>query len=285
MGILTACCGLLLLCQAPAGSETKTLRMLQTPSGVRFGMLGDKGPLPAPTLFVFATDAQSAQAESYNAVGHLLAPHGFLSVSLDLPCHGADARAGEPGGLSGWRARLEKGEDLVSGFLSKVFAVRDFLVQERYADPRRIAACGTSRGGFIALHFAAADASVRCVVAFAPVTDLMALKEFSGMSGDQAAGRLSVLNIADRLAGRSLWMSIGHNDRRVSTDTAIAFARKAMEGDTAWKVKEGRQRTGAWTEATMKLVVVPSEGETGHSTYSQAHREAAAWVLDQMKGK
>src|SRR4051812_44155378 len=62
---------------------------LETPSGVRFGIRGEKGPAAAPTLFVFASDIQSAlENKDFNKVGQLLGQHGFLTVSLDVPGHG-----------------------------------------------------------------------------------------------------------------------------------------------------------------------------------------------------
>ena len=40
--------------------------------------------------------------ENYNRAGRLLAGQGYLCVTLDLPCHGEDKKAGEPGELKGW---------------------------------------------------------------------------------------------------------------------------------------------------------------------------------------
>jgi pimeloyl-ACP methyl ester carboxylesterase len=275
--------GLALSAVQAAGMDQKgTVQLLQTPSGVRFGILGQKGAQPAPTLFAFGLDIQSALAEEANVVGVILARRGFLCVSLDVPCHGADARPGEPGGLSGWRARLEKREDFVSDFVSKSSAVREFLVREGYTDARKIVVAGTSRGGFVALHFAAADPNVRCVVGFAPVTDLLALSEFEGTSHSEAAKALSVASIADKLADRSVWITIGHEDRRVSTDAAIDFTRKVMNANLAWKKREGLKVSGRWTDARVQLVLVPSEGSTGHYVHSTAHSEAAAWILGQL---
>src|SRR5262245_57938570 len=92
-------------------------RVLQTKDGVSFALLGDKPKTPAPTLFVFATEMQGTlNGDPYNKIGRLLFKDGFLSVGLDIPCHGADLRDGEKSGqLTGWRTRLEKGDDLLGG--------------------------------------------------------------------------------------------------------------------------------------------------------------------------
>ncbi|GIT31209.1 MAG: hypothetical protein Ct9H300mP1_32550 [Planctomycetaceae bacterium] len=88
-----------------------------------------------------------------------LARHGWLYVTLDPPCHGRDAKKGEPAALSGWAHRVKNGEDLVGPFTKRCRDVLDWLIARKYTDPDRIAAGGTSRGGFCALHFAAVRTS------------------------------------------------------------------------------------------------------------------------------
>jgi dienelactone hydrolase len=238
---------------------------------VRFGLLGDKCTAPAPTLFLFATSADQTLADpAFAKIGHLLARRGFLCVSLDVPCHGNDVRPGEKAGsLSAWRARLEKGGDLVPPFTKKVSAVLDYLVKEGYTDPRRVAACGTSRGGFMALHAAAAEPRVRAVVAFAPVTDLLALREFAGMEKHAATKALALARHADELAGRAVWLCIGNHDERVGTDHSIAFTRRVVAASVARK-----------KPAAVELHVMATEGHRVHAT---AHDEAAAWLLAQLR--
>ena len=145
------------------------------PAGLRFAIIGEKPPAPAPVLFIFALDCRTTLSlDAYALVGAILREKGVLLDSLDLPCHGEDIREGEPEQLKGWRARADKGIDFVAEFTPKASSVLDHLVKEGYADPARVAACGTSRGGFMALRFAAAG--------FSPVTDLTALSEFSGIA-------------------------------------------------------------------------------------------------------
>src|SRR5262245_51250778 len=163
-----------------AKDEPATVVIRKTETGVRFGVLGGKPSRPVPTLVVLAHEiAGTLTSNDYNKVGRLLAKNGFLCVALDLPCHGENVLAGEPAGLEGWAARLRKNEDFVADFTKQASAVLDQLVADGFADRDKIAVCGTSRGGFMALHFAGAEPRVRCVAAFAPVTDLAALREFS----------------------------------------------------------------------------------------------------------
>jgi dienelactone hydrolase len=237
---------------------------------VRFGLLGAKGTAPAPTLFVFATGFEDTLTkEEFNQAGHLLAKHGYLGVALDLPCHGQDVKPQESSGLSGWQARLEKGDALVPGFVAQASAVLDYLVKENYTDPQRIAAIGTSRGGFIALHFAAAEPRVRCIAAFAPVTNLLALREFAGMEKHPATRALNLINSADKLAGRPIWICIGNNDERVNTDDVIAVTRKLVTAAVA-QLKP----------APVELHVMPT---LGHRIHDTAHAEVATWIRTCLK--
>ncbi len=256
--------------EARAGAKAK-VTLLHAPGGIEFGLLGDKPSAPAPTLFVFANDIKGTLTnfEHYNKVGSLLAEQGFLSVTLDLPCHGKDNKEGEPNALTGWRKRLERGDDLVPGFTAKCSRVLDYLVREGYTDPGRVAACGTSRGGFIALHFAAAEPRVGCVAAFAPVTNLLALAEFRGAEKNAAITSLALPRVADRLAGRPVWVCIGNNDERVNTDEVIAFTRELVRASVARKKPP--------------LVELHVMTNPGHSVHPGAHAEAAAWVAACLK--
>jgi dienelactone hydrolase len=233
---------------------------------VRFALLGGKKGTPAPTLFVFATACDdSLQNPEFNQIGHLLGKQGFLCVSLDAPCHGKDVRDKEPNGLRGWRSRLEKGDGLIPRFASDSSAVLDYLIKEGYTNPQKVAVCGTSRGGFLALHWAAAEPRVKAAVAFAPVANLLALSEFNGMEKHGETKALALDKTAEKLAGRAIWVCIGNNDQRVSTDNLIAFTRKVVAASVAQK-----------KPALVELHVMTSEGHTIHPT---AHEEAAVWVL------
>jgi dienelactone hydrolase len=239
--------------------------LLRTADGIEFGLLGDKPAAPAATLFVIALDLdRTLRDPSFNRVGHILRQQGFLCVALDAPCHGKDTRHPDGNALAEWRQRLERGDDIVAAFTPRCVKVLDHLVAEGYTDPGRVAVAGTSRGGFLAIHLAAAEPRVRCVAAFAPVTELLALSEFAGMKDDARAKALDVANFADKLAGRPIWICIGNSDQRVGTDRAIAFSRKVVEASIA-RGKPAAIETHVTTSA-------------GHSVHPTAHAEAAAWI-------
>lgn len=256
---------------------------LKTDEGIPFAILGDKPAAPAPTLFVFGSDMRgSLIQEDGNKLGRLLIPHGYLCVSLDIPCHGADTRSGEkPSDLGGWKTRIVNGENIAADFSKKVSLVLDYLIAEKYADPAQVAVSGTSRGGFIAIHVAAAEPRIKQVIAFAPVTHLPALAEFAGAETNADVLALTPIHVADKLVGKPLWMVIGNDDLRVSTNDCLALALEVV------KLSKGKLNP---IPVEMRLV-----GTIGHRLHASPtpqygqlcapHDEAAAWLLAQMPKK
>jgi dienelactone hydrolase len=276
-----ACPAFVLLCGicpsvATAADETPAMKILRTPGGARFSLFGKKGDAPAPTLFVFATSLENLEKQPiYTDVGLRLSKHGFLYVALDPPCHGEDVKAKEPPELRGWRHRLENGEPLIAPFTDRARDVLDYLVKEGYTDPGRVAACGTSRGAFLAYHFAAVEPRVKAVAGLSPLTDLLAITEFKGMEKHEATRALAVETLAPKLAGRAVWLSIGNDDQRVSTDAAIAFTRKLVTAGAAAR-KDVKQ------VIPVELIVAPAQG---HSAIEHESERAAAWLLRQLPSK
>jgi dienelactone hydrolase len=209
----------------------------------------------------------------YIRAGEILADKGFLCACIDAPAHGKDILPGESGdsseALTNWRKRVENGHTLVPEFASKASSVIDYLIETGQTDPSKIAVCGTSRGGFLALHVAAADPRMKCVAAFAPVTDLLALREFGGMEKDKITNQLALRNVAGKLADRPVWIAIGNNDTRVGTDFAVELARKIAQEAVARKA-----------QPLVELHVVAA---AGHALHETAHEEAAEWIAVNLK--
>ena len=246
--------------------DSRTVEVRQTETGVKFGVWGDKSAAPAPTLFVLGNTIEETLGDPYyRQSGNLLAEEGYLCVSVDLPCHGLQKRLDEPNGLDGWRFRAQRDEDFVAETVSRLKRVLDHLIETGRTDAHKVAACGTSRGGFIALHFAARDDRVKCVAAFAPVTDLEVLREFNGLDQHPRTLSLAVSHQAEKLAGRAVWLVIGDQDRRVGTDNTISLARQITSASLEKKVP-----------SQVELHVMPEP--RGHTTPTGAAEEAAAWI-------
>lgn len=252
-------------------AQEADVQILTTKTGVRFGVWPTIPKQPAPTLFVLAGSIEGTLGDAYyRQSGNNLSRLGYLCVSVDLPCHGREQRSDEPHGLAGWRYRCDRDQDVIADSNQRLRSVLDHLIEARLTDAERVAACGTSRGGFAALHFAAADPRVKCVAAFAPVTDLGALTEFRGAEQHPLVLRLALERRADDLAGRALWLVIGDRDDRVGTDHVIRFARSV----TAASLTNRR-------EALVELHVVPEP--QGHTTPAGAAAQAAHWIEQQVR--
>lgn len=224
--------GLVFLASAQAADKASlpaTGELLTTADGVSFALWPKHPTQPAPILFILSGDqAETLSSKYFRQAGQYLAEEGVVCVSVDLPCHGKDARPDEKG-LTGWRKRCDKGQDFVAEVTGRLRAVLDHLIKEGIADPDRIAASGTSRGGFIATHFSMTDVRVKHVLAFAPLADLAMLTEFKGAEALPLVQKLSLEQNAASLGGRSLWLVIGDRDDRVSTESVVRFARAATQ--------------------------------------------------------
>lgn len=245
---------------------------VMTPGGVEYGVWNRRKEEAAPVLVVLSgTIDETLGSRYFRQSGNELGQHGWISVSIDLPCHGKQVRKGEPSGLAGWSFRLAQNEDIIAEFNARLSQVLDHLIETRVADPDRIAICGTSRGGFLALHFAAHDRRVRCAAAFAPITDPRVVREFVANATHPFVVSASLENHAERLAHQPVWIVIGDQDERVSTDCAVALAARLR---AIAEIKA--------VPAKVELHVMPEP--RGHTTPTGSSGRAAAWIYRHMEG-
>ena len=248
------------------------MTVLRLPSGLRFGLIGERPTHPAPTLFVLQGSLDLALKEPiYTEIGRIMTRHGFIGIMVEAPAHGEDHRPGEPANeLAAWCTRLEHGEDFISDFTTKARAVLDYLVKENYTDPTRVAAVGTSRGGFLAFHLAAVEPRIRCIGGIAALSDLTELREFKNTDHRTQAEALALSTLVPRLVGRPAWIGIGNNDARVGTDQVIAFSRLLVKASVTTQKGDG----GVPVE-----VIINSSA--GHHSRVEDHELLATWLLKQ----
>lgn len=282
----SAIVSLIMFVQAAAADDLPpfpAVTFLKTATGIPFAILGEKPAAPAPTLFVFGADMRNSLiSEDVNRLGRLLIPHGYLCVSLDIPCHGTDTRPGEKSGdLAAWKDRVVKGDNIAADFSRKFALVLDELIFEKYTDPLQVAVSGTSRGGFAAFHCAATDPRVKQLIAFAPVTHLPALAEFAGAENNELALSLNPIHVADKLVGKPMWIVIGNQDLRVSTDDCLALGLEVV-----------KRSKGKLNPIPVEIRLVGTIGHRLHAVptpeFGQLcapHDEAAAWLLAQNNKK
>lgn len=254
----------------PNGCSSYNTNPANSAAGVQFLVIGalPSPAVPMPTIFVFGADKEltiTKKSFVHAARDYLRAEHGYLVVSIDMPAHGADLRPGETAGLAGWRSRLAANENVVSYFTARATAVLNYLVANEYTDPTRVAAMGISRGGFMAVHWMAANPGVSVIAAVAPVTELLALTEFNGMAPHALTQSLDLTNLAATPnLQHPLWITIGNHDTRVGTDRCITFARAvANAAPAAEPLRE------------VYLHVLPSDD---HHQPLDTHPNAAAWI-------
>jgi pimeloyl-ACP methyl ester carboxylesterase len=250
----------------PNFMSADNLRLQQgvTSEGIAYGWVGAKPTQPAPTVFFFggAIEDSLTRPHYLEAVEALGAD--VWCVTIDLPCHGRQRRPDEPPSLAGWRYRFERDEDVTADLVRSATAVLNYLVAESHTDPSRVAVLGTSRGGFMAFHFAAADPRVQKIVGFSPVTDLFALSEFAGLTNNRLARSRSAANLAEQLRDRRIWLTIGNSDHRVSTQSVFDFVERVIAA---------AETSGSPPE--IELHVQPSNG---HAVPAGAYGAAACWL-------
>lgn len=269
------CCGSVFqLASAQAADasarEFPPLRILETSQQIRFGVFGEKPPRPQPVVFLFSAGFDAMRQPSYTAIGRRLAPHGFLTVTMEPPCFGSDSRPGEPVQLLGWCQRIENGERPIDQFVQNARAVLDHLIAEGYADSKQVVAVGSSCGGFLALHFAASDRRVQAVAAISPVMRLSMLSEFYGTTKPEAVAALDVEKRVTSLAMRPVWISIGNLDERAGTDAAIALFRQLIAATVEAQENGGRIPVELFIGSSVR-----------HQVIAGADELAARWLLEQ----
>lgn len=270
--------GLLVTVTGPYGSDASRLTQTSsppltyyvTPHGVRLGILDATADpkRPAPIVFNFATSLEESLDRGYNlTAGHLVA-QGWRAVSMDLPAHGRDARPEEAlDRLFAWRQRLQAGQNLVEAFTTRFEGVIEDLIAANIADPNRIAVVGISRGAFLALHAAARSRRIKAVMAFVPVTDLLALEQFKGTETDPQITGLNLTRQAPALRSMPIWVTIGTQDPVVSTTACVQFALSIYQEPGPAPPK-------------LELHVVAAGP---HMVPPESYRDAAMWALKQFQ--
>jgi dienelactone hydrolase len=256
-----------------AADAPSPLRIVQTKAGTHYAICAEKPAQPAPTLFIIAGPMTSVAADKsrwFIATGDALSKQGWLFVVLDPACEGYALKPGEPSSLAGWATHAKNGTEFVKPYVESCRDVLDHLIAEGFTDPQRVAVEGVSRGGFCALQFAAAEPRIKAVIGVSPVTNPLALKEFAGVTPPQIAV-ITLDQQLEKLAGRTIWMSIGNTDDRVSTDDCISFARRLVA--TTRRLKPELKMIPVHLHVTASL---------GHGAPDGTYLAAAEFLLKQV---
>jgi acetyl esterase/lipase len=165
---------------------------------------------------------------------------------------------------------MTKGDYLLEDFFENVVRAIHWLIEKKIVEPASMAAGGLSRGGFVATHIAARLKHIQTVLGFAPLTELMLLKEFTeNPSLKRRTSELDLLTLIDALTHvRHLRFYIGNLDTRVGTDACYHFIRQLAEKGHEKHVRHQK----------IELRITQSIGHKGHGTDPQIFEEGGRWV-------
>lgn len=278
--ILKSCSllGILLVIHTTMYAQAATkdsVRHFTTDNGTEFGLWGGNNEKkPAPVLFVLASSIEETLGTEYfRQCGNRLArEYGWLCVSLDLPYHGKLQKDTAFAGLNGWAKAIKKREDIISANNGRMHDILEYLVRKGIADEKNIFATGSSRGGYLALQFAASEHRVRSVVAFAPVTELTAVREFSAIPKKDILPIYNLDNHLDSLATKDIWFVIGDRDERVGTDLMVDFAKR---------VRQAQRTINSPARMELNVMLEPK----GHTTPKGSVDRSVNWLVEIWKNK
>lgn len=261
--------------QAQPAQVKDSVRHFITGNGTEFGLWGGNNRTkPAPVLFILASSIdETLGTEYFRQCGNRLArENGWVCVSLDLPYHGKLQKDTSFAGLTGWAEAIRKGEDIISFNNRRMKDILEYLLRKGIADEKNIYAAGSSRGGYLALQFAASEHRIRSVVAYAPVTKLTAVREFITIPEKDILPVYDLDNQLDSLATKDVWFVIGDRDERVGTDLMVDFAKRLRQAQRAIN-----------SPARMELNVMLEP--KGHTTPKGSVDRSVNWLLDIWKSK
>jgi esterase FrsA len=226
---------------------------------------------PLPTLFYFALSGyDSLLLDPYNQPVVALADQAIRVVSLTIPGHGNgfdNLRA-----MDFWADQLKSNHDLISPFIAQCVEALDYLIAEGYTNPDHVGAAGLSRGGFIAAHFAAQDERVKTVLGFSPLTQLEEHSAFKTEEAHPIIQRLSLTNLTERLADKTVRAYIGNRDTSVGTAACFHWIHNLTEAAYLHKHRS----------PPIELIIYPSIGHKGHGTPPHIFQAGAQWIAQNL---
>ncbi|WP_135554961.1 alpha/beta hydrolase family protein [Paenibacillus cymbidii] len=189
---------------------------------------------PQPLLYLSCANTieLSLGAFPYIVAVDEMLEQGHRVVSFDPPHHGS--RAGEPYGsdIPGLRAAFLAGDDPFARFVRDGRAVIDRCIGMGIAEAGRIVIGGVSRSGYMSLRLYAEEPRIAALAAFCPVTDWRAIGFTEEREREEVAAlRLSLL--ADRLAGKPMFIVIPNHDWAVSTRRCLQFYLDVQQANEA----------------------------------------------------
>ncbi|WP_068470018.1 alpha/beta hydrolase family protein [Candidatus Protochlamydia phocaeensis] len=223
-----------------------------------------------PALLYFALSAFTTLHEDpFNQPVAPLIENDIRVFSWDLPYHGIHLDPNEA--IRHWASALAENPFFISDFIHICQQNLQYLIEQGWIDPARLAVAGISRGGLIATHLAAQDARIKTVLGFAPFTTASLVEEFKPLPLQQIE-QIDLIQIADRLTHAHLRFYIGNRDVRVGTDACYTFIRELTESAFAKGIRS----------PSVELNIYPSIGFKGHGTPPYIFQAGTNWIKAQL---
>jgi len=168
-----------------------------------------------PVLLLVIGRANYHLVPPYNQPAQFFLDRGHRVVCLTVPKIESS--------LEIFRDAVLAGPDPVESTIADAQAVLKRCIDKKWARPGRIVVVGVSRNGYLAFRLMAADKTLNIGGGFVPVTDWRDLSEFKEQRDLPEVAELRIANYAEQLAGKTIFMTIGHNDQRVNTLSCVRF--------------------------------------------------------------
>jgi uncharacterized protein len=178
-------------------------------------------PAQAPRPGVVVVHGAGSRKENHADFARLATANGWAALTFDLPGHGAS----DP--------------EFTGAAVDDVIAMARLLASEPEVDPRRVAARGSSLGGFLAICAAAASREIAGVIAICPASEDHLARgvrqsRFEMRIGDPVdlEAWLAAQDIGDaveRIAGRPLVLMHAEGDTRVPSEHTEDLYERAGE--------------------------------------------------------
>lgn len=165
------------------------------------------------------------------------------------------------------------GMDFVEDHNKRLHSVVSHLISQGQTKPGMMAVQGTSRGGFLAYHYAVYDDRVKAALGFAPVTDLVATPWFGPIADNPLVPKLNVTNpdFVQAIMGIPQFLVIGDRDTLVSNTAAHRWSQQ---------VSDAARNSGTPREIAFHQLSEP----IGHTTPKGGQLLGASWLLRVMQG-
>jgi alpha-beta hydrolase superfamily lysophospholipase len=159
--------------------------------GIAYHLWVPPGDEPAPAVIVF--HGAGSQKENHADFARAALAHGFVALTFDNRGHGETEGAMGPGVIADLQ-RLAR-----------------FVADRPEVDERRVAVRGSSMGGLLAIHTAAASGAVAAVVAICPASERMMLTSVRPVAEGRSPPRGTYLD-SMRIDAKALAAWLGEHE-------------------------------------------------------------------------